>query len=39
MGGKVLLERKASAAVVHGNIISFVDKKGKVETLQTPWAL
>jgi hypothetical protein len=38
MGGKVLLERKAPAAVVHGNIISFVDKKGKVETLQTPWS-
>lgn len=36
--GKVLLDRKAPLAIVYGDIIDFVDKKGKVETLKTPWA-
>ena len=36
--GKILLDRKAPSAVVYGNIINFVDKRGKVETLKTPWS-
>lgn len=36
--GKILLDRKAPSAVVYGNIINFVDKRGKIETLKTPWS-
>lgn len=35
---KMILDKRSEIAVVHGNVINFFDRKGKIDSLRSPWS-